>query len=136
MLLIKSKLEVLHVVEHDELNLVVDLSVVEGFEVSLSAHNRKSNLIVQVVLMCFHSAGEIMGSWCDIIILPSPPPENTLLFLSNQASEASRRILIRSLASGIANTSHLPQRSGMLLAIFKPHPDQQRYRIRRGKDLS
>lgn len=136
MLLIKSKLEVLHVVEHDELYLVEDSSVEKRFEMSLSAKNSKSNLIVQVELMCFHSAGVVMGSWCDIRILPSPPPANTLLFSSNQASEASRRILIRSLASGIANTSHLPQKSGMLSAVLKPHPDQQRYRIRHGKDLS
>ena len=122
--------------EQDESYEVVDLSVEKEFEVNLSAQNSKSNLIVQVVLMCFHYAGEIMGSWCDNRILPSPPPENTLLFLSNQESEASQRILFRSLASGIANISHPPQKSGMLSAVLKPHPDQQRCRIRRGKDLS
>ena len=106
------------------------------FGVSLSAQNSKSNITVQVVLMCFHSAEEKMWSWCDNRILPSPPPGNTFSFLSNQESEASRRILFRSLASGIANISHLPQKSGMLSAVLKPHPDQQRCRIRRGKDLS
>ena len=39
MLLIKSKLEVLHVVEHDELYLVEDSSVEKRFEMCLSAQN-------------------------------------------------------------------------------------------------